>query len=102
MKKIVLDHNEYEVIKDYKNAFYPEEITDKYTDYFEEFDYILGDYSYDKLRLKGFCNVKNKNYKEWNDYNKMDEYLKNFCSYDCRYFILKKIKQNPKENDENA
>ena len=102
MKKIVLDCKEYEVIKDYKNAFYPEELIEKYTDYFEEFDYILGDYSYDKLRLKGFCDHKNKNWKEWNDYDKISDYLKNFCSYDCRYFILEKIDKNVKENNKNA
>ncbi len=97
MKKIVLDNNEYELIKDYKNAFYLEEIKEKYTDYFEEFDYILGDYSYDKLRLKGFCNKENSHWKEWNDYDKILDYLKNFCSYDCRYFILEKIKEIPQK-----
>ena len=25
------------------------------------------------------------------DINKVDEYIKNHCAYDCRYFILKKI-----------
>lgn len=94
MKKIVLNEIEYELMKDYKNAFNLDELIEKYTDYFEEFDYILGDYSYDKLRLKGFCNQKNKNFKEWNNYDEISNYLKNFCSYECRYFILEKIKKN--------
>ena len=90
MKKVVLNEKEYELIKEYKNAFNLEELNEKYTDYFEEFDYILGDYSYDKLRLKGFCNSKNKNLKDINDYKKVEDYLKNYCSYDCRYYILEK------------
>lgn len=91
MKKIVLDNIEYELIKDYKNAFNLEELTEKFTDYFHCFDYILGDYSYDKLRLKGFCNKDNKDLKEINDYEKINEYLNNYCSYECRYFILEKV-----------
>ncbi len=94
MKKIVLDNIEYEVIKDYKNAYNLEELKEKYTDYFYEFDYILGDYSYDKLRLKGFCKKDNKNFNEINDYGKVETYLKEYCSYECRYFIIEKINKN--------
>lgn len=90
MKKIILNEIEYELIKEYKNVFNLEELNEKYTDYFEEFDYILGDYSYDKLRLKGFCNEKNKKLKDINDYKNLNNYLKNYCSYDCGYFILEK------------
>lgn len=94
MKKIVLNENEYELIKDYKNAFDLTELMEKVTDYFNDYDYIVGDYSYDKLRLKGFCNKKNKNLKEYNDYEKVENYLKNFCSYECRYYILEKKDKN--------
>ena len=66
------------------------EVIDYFTDYFDDFDYVLGDYSYDKLRLKGFYDKNNKNVKEWNNYSYIDKYLKDYCSYDCRYFILKK------------
>ena len=94
MKKIVLDDIEYDLIKDYRGAFNLEELTERFTDYFHDFDYILGDYSYDKLRLKGFCNQKNKNLKEINDYNNVDKYLRDYCSYECRYFIIEKSNKN--------
>lgn len=90
MKKIVLENIEYELIKDYRNAFNLEEITEKFTDYFQDFDYILGDYSYDKLRLKGFCKKGNEKYQRFNDFEKIDDYLKNYCSYECRYYIIEK------------
>ncbi len=90
MKKIVLNESEYELIKNYKNAFETNELIEKFTDYFDDYDYILGDYSYDKLRLKGFCKKKNKNCREYNDYERIEDYLKEFCSYECRYYILEK------------
>lgn len=90
MKKIILEDIEYELIKEYKNGFDLEQLTNRYTEYFNEYDYILGDWAYGKLRLKGFCNKENSLYKEINDYSNIDNYIKENCAYDCKYFIIKK------------
>ena len=90
MKKYTYNDISYELIKDYKNGFSNSDIKEKLTDYFNEFDYILGDWSYGKLRLKGFCDKQNKNFKKVNDIDTIDDYIINHCAYDCRYFILKK------------
>ena len=92
--KVIIDDKTYEIIKDYREAFKKEGLEGIITDYFDSFDYILGDYAYGKVRLKGFNNRGNKNFKDINDYEKIDEYIKNNCAYDCRYFILKKIKKD--------
>ena len=55
-----------------------------------DYDYIIVDWAYGKLRLKGFCKKENKLFKELNDFEKKDEYLRNNCAYNCRYFILEK------------
>ena len=91
MKKYTYNDINYEIIKDYKNGFEDEPTKEKLTDYFIEYDYILGDWSYGKLRLKGFNNNQNKNFKPINDIDKVDDYIKNHFAYECRYFILKKI-----------
>lgn len=90
MKKIILEDIEYELIKEYKNGFDLEQLTNRYTEYFNEYDYILGDWAYGKLRLKGFCNKENSLYKKINDYSNIDNYIKENCAYDCKYFIIKK------------
>ena len=89
---VVIDDKKYELIKDYRECFDLNDIEGKITDYYDSFDYILGDYAYGKVRLKGFNDKNNKNFKPINDYKKIDEYIKNNCAYDCRYFILKRIK----------
>ena len=68
MEKIILNDKEYELIKDYKNGYDKEEVANKFTDYFDNFDYVCGDWAYGKLRLKGFYDHKNKQVKEYNDY----------------------------------
>ena len=91
MKTYQINNNEYELIKDYKNAFDYDAIKESYTEYFEDYDYILGDWSYGKLRLKGFCNKNNPKFKPLNDIDTAEEYIKTNGAYDCKYFILKKI-----------
>ncbi len=90
MEKIILEENTYEIITDYKNGYNKEELENKYTDYFNEFDYIVGDWAYGKLRLKGFYNRTNKNCKGINNIDNLDKYLRENCAFDCAYFVAKR------------
>ena len=90
--EVIIDDKRYELIKDVKDAFLAQDLVGKITDYYDSFDYILGDYAYGKVRLKGFNEKSNKGFKSLNDYSKIDKYIKNNCAYGCKYFILKNIK----------
>ncbi len=89
---IKLENNNYEIIENQNDCLNKEELESKYTDYFEPFDYILGDYSYNKLRLKGFCDKNNQRFSKINDISTKDNYLKERCAYHCNYFLIKKVK----------
>ncbi len=90
-KEVRLGNKKYRLKKEYKDGFQLEDVTSKYTDYFENFDYIFGDYSYDKLRLKGFYRKENKNCRAINNIENLDSYIKDYCAFECRYFLLEKI-----------
>ena len=91
MTKIIeIEDKKYELIKNYRDAYNDEEFKNKYTDYFYDYDYIVGDIAYNKLRLKGFYDKSNKKANKINNYKDVDDYLKNYCANDCRHFILKK------------
>ena len=93
MKKINIEKNNYELIEDKDNCFDYEVFASRYTDYFEDYDYIVGDYAYNKLRLKGFCDKKNPKFNKINDYSQKKQYIINECAYNCKYFVLKKVKK---------
>lgn len=90
MEKINIDKLCYVIVKDYKNGYNKEEFISKCTDYFYDYDYIVGDWAYGKLRLKGFYNKSNKKCKEINDFDNLNKYLKENCAFDCAYFVAKK------------
>ena len=91
MKTIKIQDHTYELIKDYRDAYNLEDFENRFSDYFFPFDYIVGDYAYNKLRLKGFYDESNKEAKNLNNYKFVDAYLENNCAVECCHFILKKI-----------
>lgn len=88
--EIEVNNKKYELIKNYKEAFDKEEFLNKCTDYFYDYDYIVGDIAYGKLRLKGFYDEKSKKVNKINNYKFVYEYLKKHCATDCKYYIIKK------------
>ncbi len=94
----ILD-NEYKLVKDYKEGFNIDEVKEKITEYFSDYDYIVGDWAYGKLRLKGFTKKNNRINNRINDYGKVESYIKNDCAYGCKYFILEKIFDTKTKSD---
>ena len=87
---IEINNKKYELIKNYKEAFDKEDFLSKCTDYFYDYDYIVGDIAYGKLRLKGFYAENSKKVKNYNNIKNLDNYLKTKCANDCKYFVIKK------------
>ena len=90
VKTIIINEKKYNLITNYKEAFDEDDFLSKFTDYFYDYDYVVGDIAYGKLRLKGFYDEKNKKAKIINNYKFLDKYLKNNCAVDCKYFVLQK------------
>lgn len=92
MRKIEIDGLSYDLVRNEKDCFNIDELKNIVTDYFYEFDYIFGDYAYDKIRLKGYFDSDNEKVNKINDIKFLDEYIKNYCAYGAKYFLLKKVK----------
>ena len=92
MKKIEINGVNYELVRNDGDCFNRELVVEKITDYFDDYDYIFGDFAYEKVRLKGFYEEKNKKAKPINNIKGLDDYIKNYCSYGAKVFLLKKIK----------
>ena len=49
----------YELVKDYRDGFNSEKFAERFSSVLSKYDYIVGDWGYDQLRLKGFYNDDN-------------------------------------------
>ena len=90
MKSIEINGVKFEILKNDDNCLIKSDLEEKLTDYFDEFDYIFGDYAYGKVRLKGYYESNNKNAKRINDIKYLEDYIKNYCSFGAKTFLLKK------------
>lgn len=92
MKVVKINDIEYEIVEGDKALATEDELTTKITDYFDDFDYIFGDYIDGKVRLKGFCEKNNKRCNPINDIKGLDKYKNEFCTPGAKIILLKKIK----------
>ena len=90
MKQIIVNDIKYDVIKDVNDAVDEEQIQERLTDYFYDYDYVVGDWAYSKLRLKGFYKKDNKKVSKINNIENLDKYIEDYCAYGCKYFVLEK------------
>jgi len=89
---IEVDNVKYEIVENVNNCFDEEIFKSLYTDYFKPYDYIFGDFSYDKVRLKGYYDDKNKKANKINKLSTLDDYKENYCSKGANTYLLKKVK----------
>jgi uncharacterized protein YutD len=83
----------YELIEENKNGFNQEMFKERYSDILVKFDYIVGDWGYGQLRLKGFYEDTNRKAPFDARISFFDEYIMEYCNFGCAYFVLKKVKQ---------
>lgn len=93
---IKIDANFYRIIDNYHQALNLAVLRRRYSPFFTKFDYILGDVSGEQLRLTGFYEFS-KNKKQRLVATCAD-FLAEFGTFDCPYFLLKKIQANDEIN----
>ncbi|WP_053083710.1 YutD family protein [Rubeoparvulum massiliense] len=87
---IRLDNHAYELVEDFKDGWNVEAFRERYMDILDKFDFIVGDWGYGQLRLKGFYHDHRKNVPFDMKISFLDEYIKEFCNFGCSYFVLQR------------
>lgn len=54
MTVILIGERHYRLVSDYREGFNAEKLGERYSDVLARYDYIVGDWGYEQLRLKGF------------------------------------------------
>lgn len=82
----------YEVMEENRDGWNPEAFKERYSDILDKYDYIVGDWGYGQLRLRGFYTDLNRKVPFEQRIAALDEYLHEFCNFGCPYFVLRKVK----------
>ncbi|WP_054958227.1 YutD family protein [Paenibacillus dakarensis] len=96
---IVIGNRSYEVLVDHRNGWNPEAFRDRYSEVLERYDYIVGDWGYNQLRLKGFYRDNHPKAAKDAMYSAMSDYINEYCNFGCAYFVLQKSKEIKDPNE---
>ncbi|HDG7037868.1 hypothetical protein XD32_01250 [Staphylococcus aureus] len=88
---IKVDQHYFELIENYRECFNEEQFIARYSDILDKYDYIVGDYGYDQLRLKGFYKDSNKKAEMSKCFSNIQDYIFEYCNFGCPYFVLRHL-----------
>jgi len=90
---IELHGKQYELIENERDGFQEDVLNERYAEILKKYDFIVGDWGYDQLRLKGFYYDKNTKAAFDTKISLLDDYLYEYCNFGCAYFVLEKISE---------
>ncbi|WP_138418545.1 YutD family protein [Aquibacillus sediminis] len=88
---IEVQGNHYQVIEEEKSGFHVDVFKERYSEILHKYDFIVGDWGYEQLRLKGFYDDQNPKASFDTKISTLDDYLYEYCNFGCAYFVLKRI-----------
>ena len=91
-KEIIINDKKYEIIENYRDAIDIDTLKESITEYFDDYTYIVGDWAYNKLRLKGFYDHNDSKCNQYNNIQNLKQYIEKKCAYGCKWFEIKKTK----------
>lgn len=97
--QLLIDDKAYGLVYNYREGFEPEKLGERFSEILTRYDYIVGDWGYEQLRLKGFFDNDNKRAFPEQKIQTLEDYLYEFCNFGCRYFVIEKMnkkKEKPK------
>lgn len=80
----------YTLVENYRDGFNAEALNGRYHDVLDKYDYIVGDWGFEQLRLKGFFRDDAKQVTYEKKIQFLQDYLYEFCNFGCSYFVIKR------------
>ncbi len=84
----------YEIVANEHDGFNLEEFAQRYSTILSKYDYLVGDWGFEQLRLKGFYAEDRAGAKQ-NQIDAVQDYLYESCNFGCAYFILHNLDAKP-------
>lgn len=87
---IIVGESQYELIKEHKNGWNSDVFKARYSEVLDRYDYIVGDWGYNQMRLRGFYKESNGKATKDSVIDGFQDYIDEYCNFGCAYFVLEK------------
>ncbi len=87
---IVINDKTYQLTLEHKEGWNPDAFKERYSDVLDRYDYIVGDWGYSQLRLKGFFKENSSKANKDTNIISLQDYLNEYCNFGCAYFVIER------------
>lgn len=88
---IELNGKHYELMEDFREGYQEEVIKERFADILGKYDFIVGDWGYEQLRMRGFYHDRNSKVPIDSKISSVHDYLLEYCNFGCAYFVLRRV-----------
>ncbi|MBM7642583.1 YutD family protein [Streptococcus loxodontisalivarius] len=81
------DDYQFRLVENVKDAFDATVFSQRFSEILLKYDYIVGDWGNEQLRLRGFYKDR-ADIKRLSRISRLEDYIKEYCNYGCAYFVL--------------
>lgn len=89
--EFTINGHKYVLLSEYRDAFQTEKLEERFSSILSKYDYIVGDWGFDQLRLKGFFSPENPLSQKTTSVDTIQDYLYEYCNFGCAYFVIKNL-----------
>ena len=86
--QMLIDGHPYVLVKNYRDGFRTDKLKERFSQILTKYDYIVGVWGYDQLRLRGFYESGSKKGTPSQNIDRLMDYLYENCNFGCAYFVL--------------
>ncbi len=89
--EFMIGNRQYKLVMNYREGFDAQRLGERYSEVLARYDYIVGDWGYEQLRLKGFFEVTNRKALPDQRIDMLEDYLYEYCNFGCAYFVIQRV-----------
>lgn len=94
-EQIKINQEPYLIVTNHQNGLDLNRLALRYNSVLQKYDYIVGDWGYGQLRLRGFYDNNRIHAKIDQKINTLQDYLLEYCNFGCAYFVLEREQKAP-------
>lgn len=87
----MIGSRQYKLVANHRDGFDPEKLGERFSEVLARYDYVVGDWGYEQLRLKGFFDADDRKAQPEQRIDTLEDYLYEFCNFGCAYFVIQRI-----------
>jgi uncharacterized protein YutD len=88
---LLVGDRKYRLVHNHRDGFDAEKLGERFSDVLSRYDYVVGDWGYEQLRLKGFFNASHKKALPEQRIDTIEDYLYEYCNFGCAFFVIERV-----------